>query len=81
MLKNSKPTTNNFIVPFNSPYLLRYCKITYLNWLKLITLHGLFLKLHTNFSFLIKLTQETSNYAYKVRKKIGVMFNTCACIH
>ena len=30
--------------------------------------------------FLLKLTQETSNYAYKVRKKIGVMFNTHACI-
>ena len=31
--------------------------------------------------FLLKHTQETSNYAYKVRKKIGVMFNTRACIH
>ena len=31
--------------------------------------------------YLLKLTQETSNYTFKVRKKIGVMFNTHACIH
>ena len=86
MLKNSSPspspspTTNNFIVPINYPHLK---KILLDHLPKLATTHNfawIIFSIAYQF-FLLKLKQESSNYAYKVRKKIGMMFNTRACIH